>query len=95
VTLSLEECIAQELSDPEFAAAYHELDSVSQVARQIIELRSRHEITQRALAEKIGTKQSSISRLESLASSPSLSFLQRIADALEADLKIEFVPRNA
>ena len=92
--LTLERALAQEMQNPDFALAYGRLDPAYQVARQVIELRAKQNLTQRTLAERIGTKQSSISRLESLASAPSLSFLQRIAEALDAELKIQFIPRQ-
>jgi transcriptional regulator with XRE-family HTH domain len=42
--------------------------------------------TQSELAKKVSTKQSSISRIESGSSLPSLSFLQKLADAFETQL---------
>jgi ribosome-binding protein aMBF1 (putative translation factor) len=93
--LPLNEYIAQQMCDPEFVRAYKDLQPERQVARQMVSLRAKRNMSQAALAESIDTKQSSISRLESMASSPSLSFLKRIADALDADLKIEFVPRES
>ncbi len=93
--LPLNEYIAQQMCDPEFALAYKDLEPERQIARQLVMLRTKRNVSQTALAEAIDTKQSSISRLENLASSPSLSFLKRIAEALDADLKIEFVPRES
>ncbi len=78
------------LRDPRFARAYHELDLPSQISAQIVSLRSEQGWTQRILAEKTGTTQSSIARLENMDSLPSLSFLQRIAEALGAKLEIRF-----
>ena len=48
-------------------------------------------MTQKQLAEKIGTKQSNIARLESGNYNPSYQFLQKIAGAL--DKKLSFALR--
>ena len=47
-------------------------------------LRIQRGLTQAQLAELVGTRQPSIARLENGNSFPSLSFLKRIADALDA-----------
>ena len=44
------------------------------------------------LAEKIGTKQSVISRLESGRANPSVAFLKKLAEALHSRLEIKFNP---
>jgi ribosome-binding protein aMBF1 (putative translation factor) len=64
-----------------FAEAYD-------VAVQIIELRERHGLTQAELAERCGIDQADISRIERGSTSPTARTLQRIADALDADLRL-------
>ena len=54
----------------------------------IIEKRLKQGLTQKALAKKIGTKQPMISRLESGSYNPSIKFLHRVADALDAELQV-------
>ena len=73
---------AERLQDPAFAAAAESLEPGYQVAR----LRMQHGLTQAQLAELVGTRQSSIARLENGASTPSLSFLNKIAAALNAKI---------
>jgi DNA-binding XRE family transcriptional regulator len=80
---------AQQLKDPEFVAAANELEPGYQVAR----LRIRRGLTQAQLAEMVGTRQPSIARLENGSSVPSLSFLDRIATALDARIELRVVPR--
>ena len=81
---------AEQAHDPEFVAASHELEPGYQVAR----LRIQHGLTQAQLAELVGTHQPSIARLENGTSVPSLSFLERIAKALDARIELHFVPRT-
>lgn len=61
-------------------------DIAFDVGQQITEARVIRGITQQELARRIGTKQPSIARLENGLSSPSLSFLERIAEALDTKL---------
>lgn len=68
--------------------AYEELEAEFAVAKLLIEARLQKGITQRELAKRLGTKQSAISRLESGTYNPSLSFLYKVADALDAQLKV-------
>ena len=58
------------------------------IAMQVVELRERHGLTQRQLAEQCGMDQADISRIERGSTSPTTRVLQRIADALDADLKL-------
>jgi ribosome-binding protein aMBF1 (putative translation factor) len=65
----------------------------AEVARMIYDGRQKAGLSQRELAELIGTKQPVIARLED-ADYPghSLSMLQRIADALDKRIEIRFRP---
>jgi transcriptional regulator with XRE-family HTH domain len=62
-----------------------------------MEIRALHELrglSQRELAERMGTTRSSIGRLEGGNVSPSLAPLDKGADALEAESSVGFVDRN-
>ncbi len=84
------EFLAELKKAPEFAEAYEELAPEFEIARQIIRLRVDLGLTQKELAEKIGTKQSNISRLENGVGHPSVSLLKRGAKALGTKLCIRF-----
>jgi DNA-binding XRE family transcriptional regulator len=86
---TLKDWQAEQLQDPEFVAAANELEPGYQIAR----LRIQRGLTQTELAEMIGTRQPSIARLENGSSVPSLSFLERIANALDARIELHVVPR--
>ena len=65
----------------------------AEVARLIYEARAEAGLTQAALAERIGTSQPVIARLEDADyRGHSLSVLQRIAVALGQRLELQFVP---
>jgi predicted transcriptional regulator len=88
--IRLEDWKAEQMQDPEFRAALEELEPAYQVAR----LRMEKGLTQAQLAELVGTKQSSIARLESGASQPRLSFLRRVIKAMNGRINIEIHSEN-
>jgi transcriptional regulator with XRE-family HTH domain len=81
---------AEQVQNPEFVAASHELELGYEIAR----LRLQRGLTQTQLADMVGTRQPSIARLENGTSVPSLSFLDRIATALDARIELHIVPRT-
>ncbi|WP_205857155.1 helix-turn-helix domain-containing protein [Phytoactinopolyspora endophytica] len=58
------------------------------IAAQVIALRLRHGLTQAELAERCGMDQGDISRIERGSTNPTARTLQRIAEALEADVRL-------
>jgi len=79
---------AEKIKDPDFLAAAEKLEPGYQVAR----LRMLRGLTQAQLAEMVGTRQPSIARLENGSSTPSLSFLSKIAEALGAKIEFKLIP---
>lgn len=77
---------------PGFKRAMQEAALEYQVARAVVMARVKKRMTQKELATSMGTKQSVISRFESGKTIPSLSFLKRLADALNASLQVQFDP---
>ena len=76
------------LKNKEIRKAYEELAAEFSIAEAIIEKRLEKGLSQSELAKKVGTKQSAISRLESGSYNPSISFLKRVAKALNLHLVI-------
>lgn len=92
--LTLTEYVGKALkTNPEFAKYYAREQIINNIAAMIVEARKAQHITQIELAEKIGTTQSVISRIEGGKSSfiPSLETLIRIAAALEMKLQLRFL----
>ncbi|MHA1658558.1 MAG: helix-turn-helix domain-containing protein [Promethearchaeota archaeon] len=81
------------LRDKEIKQAYENLGPEFALVEIIIKRRIKNGLTQRELAQKIGTKQSAISRLESGMYNPSISFLQKIAEALDVRIKISLAEK--
>lgn len=81
---------AELLKDPEVQKALKKNELEFQIAKAIIDARINKGLSQKDLAEKLHTKQSVISRVENAKTTPSLSFLKRLAEALNVSLKVEF-----
>lgn len=69
---------------------YDRLNVIYEIKKQIIKYRIENDLTQKELADKIGTKQSAISRLENDDYNPSVEFLDKVAKALDKKLEIRF-----
>lgn len=67
---------------------YEHAGRAIRLAVEIKELREKKGLSQRQLAELVGTTQSAIARLEGGRISPSLPTLDRIANALDAELTV-------
>lgn len=60
-----------------------------EVVQQLKDARKSQHITQEVLAERVGTKKSNISRLESGTYNPSLDFLIKVAGSLGKQIQIK------
>jgi ribosome-binding protein aMBF1 (putative translation factor) len=78
-------------ANPDLAEAVEDESSNAHIAMQVYEARTAAGLTQKQLAERVGTQQSVISRIEDADyDGHSLSLLKRIARALGKKLLVEF-----
>ena len=54
----------EQLKDPEFKREYEALEPEFSIRRQLIDRRLKHNLSQRQLADKVGTPRPGISRME-------------------------------
>lgn len=73
---------------PESAAQREAFEKAYDIALQVIALRQRQGLTQAQLAARCGIDQGDISRIERGSTSPTARTLQRVADALDADVRL-------
>lgn len=75
-----------------FREAYESLALEYQVVHQLLKARARAGLTQDAVAERMGTTKSAVSRLEAAGKhAPSLTTLKRYAKAVGCELQIKLV----
>lgn len=84
--------LKESLKDPKLKAEYDRLQPEFAAIEAVLRARKEKGLRQHDLARKIGTKQSVISRLEAGRANPTVSFLQRLARALDTRLEIRFIP---
>lgn len=60
----------------------------TEFAKQMREIRLSQNLTQQVLADRVGTKKSNISRMESGRYNPSLDFMVRVADCMGKHISI-------
>ena len=78
----------ERLDDPDYAAL------AAHVGGRVAEERARRRLSQRELAELVGTTQSAIARLEAGVRPPRLSTLLRVAAALDCELIVDLRTRT-
>jgi transcriptional regulator with XRE-family HTH domain len=91
--------LEEQLKDKDFAARFKKAGEAWDVAVKLTALRRESGLSQRELAQRVGTTQQQISRLESPSyEGHSLSMLRRVAEVLGATVHIEFgserIPRG-
>jgi len=82
----------QLLIDPEVKAEYDRLGPVYELVGAMVEARHEAGLTQAQVAERMGTKQSVVARLENAHHMPSLDLVRRYAAAVGRRVDIQFVP---
>ncbi len=86
-----QEYLKQELKNPRFRKLYDYYGKQLEVALAVNQLRKKKGLSQSQLAKKIGTTQSNVARMEAGNQNFTTDTLQKIAQALNKELKIEFV----
>lgn len=87
------EYLKKESKRASFKKGFEEEKKKIRLGYQIFLAREKAGVTQAELARRLGTRQSNISRLEQGDYNFTVEMLERIAQALQSELKIEIVPR--
>jgi transcriptional regulator with XRE-family HTH domain len=86
--------IEESMADAEFRSAWQETELEYQVARQIVALRLKRGLSQKELARRVGTTQSTIARIENGSQNLSLRTINRLARALGATVRLDLQPHD-
>lgn len=90
--MPVSEAAREWLKDPSFVREYDALEAEFALAKAVIGARAHAGLTQEELAERMGTSQSAIARLESGRSRPSTTTLAKLAAATGTKLRVSFEP---
>ena len=74
--------------DPGYVKVEQQLKPLLDLANDVIRLRTERGWTQKELAQRAGTRQANISRLENGLGNPTFGFLQKLGEVFEDDLPI-------
>ena len=83
------------LTDPEVRAEYDRLGPIFAVVDEMIEARQAAGLTQAEVANRMGTTQSVVARLETARHMPTFDMITRYATAIGRRLDIHLVPAAA
>ena len=83
-----EEIDAELMKNPKYVEAWEKIEPEYELERQLIRARLKKKMSQNQVAKKVGTGQAVISRLESGNAKPSISLLQRVARALDTEIRL-------
>lgn len=90
--ITLEELKKRLSRNPRFLKEYEQADAEYSLVESLIEARLSADLTQAQVAERMGTTQSAVARLESGMVSPSFTTLRRFAVATGTKIQVNFVP---
>lgn len=88
------DALNEKLKDDSFRKEYEAIQPEMDIIRALVDARTEQNLTQKELAERTGINQADISKLENGNRNPSLNMLKRLAEGLDMQLKIEFVPKS-
>jgi transcriptional regulator with XRE-family HTH domain len=91
---TLNNYIDEQLKKPEVKSEYDALEEEYVIIRAIIEVRNRLDLTQKDLSDITGISQADISKIENGTRNPSLKLLKRLADGMNMNLELKFVPKS-
>lgn len=77
--------------DKEFKKLWEEDSPRREIIKNIVALRIEQNLTQKQIAEKLGTSQSAIARIESGKGNPSLNFLIKLGEVFNKKLIVNYV----
>ena len=87
---SLDEVLRESHKNKEAKRLYNEYGRQLEIAYQILQLRKAKKISQAELAQKIGSTQSNVARLEGGSQNFTIKLLDKVANALDVKLIVEF-----
>ncbi len=82
------------MSEPGAHEAYQAARLAYELGRTIRDLREQHGWSQTELARAAGMTQSAVARFEAGGTVPTLPVIERLAEALDADLRVQVTPRH-
>lgn len=91
---TLDTYLNEQLQNEEFRKEWENNQPEMDIIRAIADARISQNLTQKELSERTGIDQADISKLEHGTRNPSLKLLKRLADGMDMELRLVFVPKR-
>ncbi len=91
---NFEDYLSEKIKTDEFREAYDDVKPEIEAMVSLVRAREASKMTQKQLAKATGINQADISKIENGTRNPSLKLLKRLADGMNMDLEIKFVPKK-
>lgn len=91
---TLDTYLNEQLQNEEFRKEWDSSQPEMDIIRAIADARISQNLTQKELSERTGIDQADISKLERGTRNPSLKLLKRLADGMDMELRLVFVPKR-
>jgi transcriptional regulator with XRE-family HTH domain len=92
MTIALKDIKARLLADPEVRAEYERLGPEFEIANTLVRARAKAKLSQKEIAERMGTTQSAVARIESGRVALKTDTIRRYAEAIGCRAEIKLVP---
>lgn len=89
--INFESHLKEKLKNKQFKKYFDEYGKQLEIAYLIVQKRKQAKISQKELAQKIGTTQSNVARMEAGNQNFSMVTLEKIAEALKSELRVSFL----
>ena len=90
--VSAEEVLARQLEDPAFRAEWERTSLARAVALEVVKYRAEHDLSQAALARRLGVSQPVVARLEQGDHAPTWETLRRLAHEMGVRFVVDVDP---
>lgn len=87
-----DEVLAEQLRDPEFRAEWERTAPARAIASKVIAYRAENDLSQSALASRLGMSQPAVARLERGDHNPTIETMMRLASALNVEFVLDITP---
>ena len=92
--LTFDEYLKEKLRDPELKKEWDASEEEYRLINSLIKARVESGLTQSELSERSGINQANISKIENGVYNPTVNILRKLAEAMNMELKIEFIPKK-
>ncbi len=86
--------LEKNLKNPEFKKHWDKLQFRSKVIDILVDIRQKHDLTQKELAKRLKTTQAVISRIENGNVNIGWDFINRLAKAFDKDIEIRLIDKK-